>query len=423
MASMVLSDAVRGGAVAREYDKFADMEIIEDTNTADVVRQLAAIDLGHNRCHQITEDAPPDVDPFALVKEELAPLSLEVRAQLEAQHESLTDASQHFFGAGNTREGKRVRPVIVLLMGRATQIAGAPEEVLEANADRQRRLAAITEIIHTASLIHDDVLDAADTRRGGLAVHKKHSNQAAVLSGDFLLARASVALAKLRRTQVVREMAKSLEALVQGELMQLKSSEEERLSLEYYLTKSYCKTASLMAYSCKSAALLSDHALDSDVVIAAEKFGYHFGLAFQVIDDLLDFTESSDTLGKPGLQANPHPNPHPNPNPHPHPHPNPNPNPNPNPKQDMALGLSTAPVLYGIADEPDLRELVERKFSKKGDVPAAYELVMKSNGLQKTKELATFHAQAAVDACCALPEGEARDGLVRLCHLVLSRSS
>ena len=83
MASMVLSDAVRGGAVAREYDKFADMEIIEDTNTADVVRQLAAIDLGHNRCHQITEDAPPDVDPFALVKEELAPLSLEVRAQLE----------------------------------------------------------------------------------------------------------------------------------------------------------------------------------------------------------------------------------------------------------------------------------------------------------------------------------------------------
>ena len=89
----------------------------------------------------------------------------------------------------------------------------------------------------------------------------------------------------------------------------------------------------------------------------------------------------------------------------------------------MALGLSTAPVLYGIADEPDLRELVERKFSKKGDVPAAYELVMKSNGLQKTKELATFHAQAAVDACCSLPDSPARQGLIQLCHLVLSRSS
>merc|ERR1712185_792975 len=102
------------------------------------------------------------------------------------------------------------------------------------------------------------------------------------MSGDFLLARASIALAKLEHNQVTQEMAKSLEALVQGEIMQLKSSADERLSLEYYLTKSYCKTASLMAFSCKSSALLSDHARDSEVCVAAEKFGYHFGLAFQV---------------------------------------------------------------------------------------------------------------------------------------------
>ena len=176
-AAVMAAKAAKADTVQREYDPYSEMEIIEDTNTADVVRHLAGIDLTHNRCHRITEDAPPDVDPFGLVREELAPLSLEVRAQLEAKHESLTDAAQHFFGAGNTREGKRVRPVIVLLMGRATQDAGASEEVLEGNAGRQRRLAAITEIIHTASLIHDDVLDAADTRRGGQAVHKKHSNQ------------------------------------------------------------------------------------------------------------------------------------------------------------------------------------------------------------------------------------------------------
>ena len=118
--------------------------------------------------------------------------------------------------------------------------------------DKWQRLAAITEMIHTASLIHDDVLDAADTRRGGSAVHRMYSNKAAVLSGDFLLARASIALAKLEHYEVTQEMAKSLEALVQGEIMQLKSTAEERLSLEYYLTKSYCKTASLMAFSCKS---------------------------------------------------------------------------------------------------------------------------------------------------------------------------
>merc|ERR1719486_72215 len=188
-------------------------------------------------------------------------------------------------------------------MAQATQAAASKDtHVIDVELERRVQLASITEMIHTASLIHDDVLDAADTRRGDSAVHKLFSNKAAVLSGDFLLARASVALARLGDDQVVREMAKSLEALVQGEIMQLQSTADERLSLEYYLTKSYCKTASLMAFSCKSAALLSGHDLKSDVTVAAEKYGYHFGLAFQIIDDLLDFTADADALGKPGLQ-------------------------------------------------------------------------------------------------------------------------
>merc|ERR1719258_1012254 len=221
-------------------------------------------------------------------------------------------------------------------MGQATALAaqlGEGTEQQQTTYEKHRKLAAITEMIHTASLVHDDVLDGADTRRGGSAVHKLFSTKAAVLSGDFLLARASVALAKLEMPTVTQEMAKSLEALVQGEIMQLQSTADERLSLEYYLTKSYCKTASLMAFSCKSAALLSQHSRESEVAVAAEKFGYHFGLAFQVIDDLLDFTGTSDTLGKPGLQ-------------------------------DMALGLSTAPVLYALEEFPELKPVVARKFAK-----------------------------------------------------------
>ena len=271
-------------------------------------------------------------------------------------------------------------------------MSGRTPEELDATFERQQRLAAITEMIHTASLIHDDVLDAADTRRGGSAVHRMYSNKAAVMSGDFLLARASIALARLEHMQVTQEMAKSLEALVQGEIMQLKSTADERLSLEYYLTKSYCKTASLMTFSCKSAALLAGHEIKSDVTVAAEKFGYHFGLAFQIIDDLLDFTADADTLGKPGLQ-------------------------------DMALGLSTAPVLYAVDEKPELKEIITRKFGGEGDVLRAFNLVLDSEGLPRTKQLATFHAQAAVDACCSLPESECRDGLIRLCHIVLSRSS
>jgi len=89
----------------------------------------------------------------------------------------------------------------------------------------------------------------------------------------------------------------------------------------------------------------------------------------------------------------------------------------------MALGLSTAPVLYGIDEHPELKTLVTRKFGEEGDVQKACELVLDSQGLQRTKQLAEFHAQAAVDACCSLPESPARQGLIRLCHVVLSRSS
>ncbi|KAL1507909.1 hypothetical protein AB1Y20_007514 [Prymnesium parvum] len=367
-------------------------DVVEDSKTEEIVQELNRVSLSHHRCHNIETDPAPSIDPFKLVAADIAPLSSQVADGLKASDPVLTSSAQHFFGSGRTREGKRVRPVIVLLMGNATAARDASEEELDAAFERQQRLAAITEMIHTASLIHDDVLDAADTRRGGSAVHRMYSNKAAVLSGDFLLARASIALAKLGHTQVTQEMAKSLEALVQGEIMQLKSTAEERLSLEYYLTKSYCKTASLMAFSCKSSALLSGYDIKDSVTVAAEKFGYHFGLAFQIIDDLLDFTADADTLGKPGLQ-------------------------------DMALGLSTAPVLYAAEERPELKEIIARKFGGEGDVLRAFNLVLDSEGLARTKQLAMFHSQAAVDACCSLPPSECRDGLIRLCHIVLSRSS
>jgi geranyl diphosphate synthase len=272
-------------------------DVVEDSTTFRTVESLNALSLSDHRCHSVTSDASPEADPFGLVADELLTLSEDVRAQLHGRDETLGLAASHFFGTGHTREGKRVRPVIVLLMARATALAGRAD-----TEGKQRRLASITEMIHTASLVHDDVLDAADTRRGGSAVHKKYTTRAAVLGGDFLLARASVALAQLDHVGVTQEMAKSLEALVQGEIMQLKSTAEERLSLDYYLTKSYarghsatrtvrppgaplspegrhraprryCKTASLMAFSCKSAALLSGHAVDSTVATVAEKCG------------------------------------------------------------------------------------------------------------------------------------------------------
>ncbi|EJK71722.1 hypothetical protein THAOC_06810 [Thalassiosira oceanica] len=352
-------------------------------------------------------------DPFKIVEKELQPFSDSIKELVSTDQPILSMAAKHFF---EKRHGKRFRPTIVQLMAKA--VAACPPETMrgdrweDTGASRinleggavttanhkdsdvwrkQGQLGQIVEMIHVASLIHDDVLDEADTRRGGEAVHKLYSNKVAVLAGDYLLARASVLLARLENTAVVQIMATALESLVAGEIMQLKSSPEELLQMTSYLRKSYYKTASLICYACRSTALLGGHAYGSTVATACEEFGFHMGLAFQIQDDILDFTAAADILGKPALA-------------------------------DMSLGLSTAPILYAAQEFPHLEPLVKRRFKEKNDKQTALEALYKSDtAMDKAKELAKFHAQRAVDALLRLPQSEARDALLRLTYIVITR--
>eukprot|EP00538_Stauroneis_constricta_P000727 CAMPEP_0119555048 /NCGR_PEP_ID=MMETSP1352-20130426/7370_1 /TAXON_ID=265584 /ORGANISM="Stauroneis constricta, Strain CCMP1120" /LENGTH=537 /DNA_ID=CAMNT_0007601743 /DNA_START=469 /DNA_END=2082 /DNA_ORIENTATION=- len=377
-------------------------------------------------------------DPFKMVEKELQPFSDSIKELVSSDQPILSMAAKHFF---EKRHGKRFRPTIVQLMAKAVA-AASPEEILSDDGQsfangflddkevsdfektggvagwqwsgastveakggvitpdnhegsevwrRQAQLGQIVEMIHVASLIHDDVLDEADTRRGGEAVHKLYSNKVAVLAGDYLLARASVLLARLENTAVVQIMATALESLVAGEIMQLKAPPESLLEMESYLRKSYYKTASLICYACRSTALLGGHAYGSNVATACEEFGFHLGLAYQIQDDILDFTAAASVLGKPALA-------------------------------DMDLGLSTAPILYTAQENPHLKPLVMRRFKKKGDKQAALEALYKSEtAMNKAKNLAMYHAQKAVDALLRLPQSEARDSLVRLTHAVVTR--
>ena len=337
-------------------------------------------------------------DPFKMVEKELQPFSDSIKELVSTDQPILSMAAKHFF---EKRHGKRFRPTIVQLVAKAVA-AATPEssysldgvEIDQKSGDvdadwqwsgaseiegdgtitpdnhqgsdvwrRQAQLGQIVEMIHVASLIHDDVLDEADTRRGGEAVHKLYSNKVAVLAGDYLLARASVLLARLENTAVVQIMATALESLVAGEIMQLKSPPESLLQMESYLRKSYYKTASLICYACRSTALLGGHAYGSTVATACEEFGFHLGLAYQIQDDILDFTAAANVLGKPALA-------------------------------DMDLGLSTAPILYAAQEYPHLRPLVMRRFKKSGDKQAALEALYKSDtAMDKAKALALFHAQ------------------------------
>ncbi|GAA6009284.1 hypothetical protein JCM11491_004256 [Sporobolomyces phaffii] len=277
----------------------------------------------------------------------------------------------------------------------------------------QRRLAEITELIHVASLLHDDVIDVASTRRGAPSAPNLFGNKLSILAGDFLLARASLALSRLGSNEVVELVASVLANLVEGEVMQMKgnvptnsnaSSPSSRGGgptpeiFQHYMRKTYLKTASLIAKSTRATTVLGGCGTKQGWVEgekikdAAYNYGKNLGIAFQLIDDMLDFTASAAELGKPGGGA------------------------------DLKLGLATAPALYAWEEFPELGEMIERKFANEDDVERAKHLILRSSGATRTYALAEEHSKLAIEALYELPESEARDGLEKIAKDVLTRS-
>ncbi|KAF5676879.1 hexaprenyl pyrophosphate mitochondrial [Fusarium denticulatum] len=393
----------------------------------------AAVQVASNVVSNVVKKASKDamhVDPLRTVAKEMKFLTGNIRKLLGSGHPSLDRAAKYYTQA----EGKHVRPLIVLLMSRATYLcpkspSTAPivthrgvdtsispaqiladvnpsaqplssleQEVPDANSGilpSQRRLAEITELIHTASLLHDDVIDHSISRRGSPSANLEFGNKMAVLAGDFLLGRASVALARLRNPEVVELLATVIANLVEGEFMQLKNTERDERNpkwseetVTYYLQKTYLKTASLISKSCRAAALLGN--TDAVTVDAAYSYGRNLGLAFQLVDDLLDYTQSGSDLGKPA-------------------------------GADLELGLATAPLLFAWKQMPELGALVGRKFAQEGDVQRARELVLQSDGIEQTRALAQEYVDKAIASIAEFPESEAKDGLIEMAHKSLKR--
>ena len=337
-------------------------------------------------------------DPFILSRPDVHDISETIGKDLVGtDHPVLNSAARYFFNSEDGKgKGKQVRPVMVMLMSRAMMHIDSGLETSSPGLTHvlksQRRLAEITEMIHTASLFHDDVIDEADTRRGQPAAHKAFGNKMAILAGDYLLARASICLARLRNVDVVECMSTVIEHLVRGEVLQIKDSRTGVADMEGYLRKNFYKTASLMANSCKSAALLQGN-VSPEVVDAAYRYGKHIGVAFQLIDDALDFEGSAISLGKPALA-------------------------------DLNAGLSTAPVLFAAESHGDeLIPAMARKFKEHGDIELALRCINESDGVARTKKLAAIHAEEAMEAVVtALEPSPYRDALVHLACRVVDRS-
>ena len=215
------------------------------------------------------------LDPFQLVEKDISTLSGGIKALLGSDHPVLESCAKYFFEIDG---GKKIRPTMVLAVAYALNSQGSNSGGSSSSGSSssssnssgssssspgpaaasasQKRLAEITEMIHTASLFHDDVIDKATTRRGHSSVNQVFGNKLAILGGDFLLSRASVALARLRNTEVIELLSTVIEHLVKGEIMQMRTSTTGTSALEYYLRKNFYKTASLMGHSCLAAAVL-----------------------------------------------------------------------------------------------------------------------------------------------------------------------
>ncbi|GBF89927.1 octaprenyl-diphosphate synthase [Raphidocelis subcapitata] len=317
------------------------------------------------------------VDPVAA---DMETMNKNLRSIVGDRHPMLLAAADQIFGAG----GKKLRPMIVLLMARATaEMAGLSNIV-----SYHRRLAEIIEMIHTASLVHDDVLDNCSVRRGKDTVNTLYGTRVAVLVGDFLFAQSSWYLANLDNLEVIKLISQVIADFANGEISQAASLFDTSITLDKYLDKSFYKTASLVAASCRSSAVFSG--MSVEVKEAMYDYGKHLGLAFQIVDDILDFTQTSEQLGKPQ-------------------------------GQDLASGNLTAPVIFALPNCEELEELIQTEFSEPESLQRAIDLVVSSGGVEAARRLAREEADKALAALAVLPPSRAKRSLELMVDYVLDR--
>jgi len=356
----------RGGRPSRVYTREGEVDV-------EMEEQLH---------EQLTKAASPTslADIVAPVLTDMEQMKVNLKNVVGERHPMLMAAADQIFGAG----GKRIRPMVVFLVARATATAQQMSDITE----KQRRLAEITEMIHTASLVHDDVLDECNVRRGADTVNSLYGTRVAVLAGDFLFAQSSWFLANLDNLEVIKLISQVIADFANGEISQAASLFDTDITMEEYMDKSFYKTASLIAASARSAAVFSG--CDVDMKNAMFEYGRHLGLAFQVVDDILDFTQTEEQLGKPQ-------------------------------GQDLASGNLTAPVLFALEKSDELRDIIDSEFQEPGALNRALEIIAEVGGIDASFRLAREEADLALSSLEGLPDSPSKRSLQMMVDYVLDR--
>lgn len=292
-------------------------------------------------------------DPFSPIEQDLSKLNMNLQTMIGAKNPVLYAAAEHLFHA----KGKRIRPSLILIIAKALN---SNKQILP----EHRRLAEITEIIHTASLVHDDIIDNSETRRGINTVHNTFNNKIAILAGDFLFAQSSWYLANLNNLSVVKIISKVIIDFAEGEVRQGSTNFDTSLSINDYIEKSFYKTASLIASSCQGAAIISR--CNPHVINNLYLYGKHIGLSFQIIDDILDIISSTEILGKPQ-------------------------------GSDIKNGNLTAPLMFTLTENTTILPLIYEEFENTINIYDVISIIKNTKGIQKAKDLAEEHLQIAID--------------------------
>jgi octaprenyl-diphosphate synthase len=307
-------------------------------------------------------------------------MNREIRVQLDTDVGLINSISHYIINSG----GKRLRPLMVLLSSRACGID---------QHNRSRILAAaMIEFIHTATLLHDDVVDASDTRRGVKTAHRNFGNESTILVGDFLYSRAFQMMVQIGQMRVMEIMANTTNTIAEGEVLQLIHCGNPDITETEYMDVIYRKTGKLFEAGVSIGAVLADQ---SQIVESSlTEYGRHLGIAFQLIDDIFDYSSSVEIMGK-------------------------------NIGDDLAEGKPTLPLIYALErcnsqEQLMIREAIENKNSK--DSEQIIECIKSCGALALATEKAKATSEKAIKALEDLPESQYKDALIKLARFSTDRT-
>jgi len=314
---------------------------------------------------------------FNVIKNDLMTVEKELRKIVKTHDPLLTETSAHLLNAG----GKRLRPAFALVAGKTYNY----------NPQKLIPLAMALELIHMASLVHDDVIDDSYTRRGIPTVKANWGDQVSIYTGTYLFAQSLVLIAKVDNPVISRILADISVKMCEGEIQQIATSFDTGQTVKDYFFRIRRKTALLISASCELGAVACG--APEYHVKALARYGYYLGMAFQITDDILDLTASQKELGKPV-------------------------------GSDLRQGIVTLPVIYAMEMSPGrarLIEIIEKRDKKEGEVLEAINIIKKCGAIERAFNVSDRYLEKAKAQLRNLPPGEATDSLALIADFIGKR--